>query len=1187
MNVTQWSVMSSSRCRELSRVSVLTERTPRALTDEIECAGTLYDSRMGPRFEGDTCGTCGGSFRVCKLGHYGMIEFDSCVLVNQYFPYIANILRSVCITCQRVVSKTATNPCKRCTKYKTVTNEKNGTIKVNGEVWTADKTYTVLALCGAPDRPENMLFNNMLVLPNPSRPIHVSKPPKRTLVRVHRYAEPYAKIVKLVNKRRTLTEFEKRFLDKDLYDAVNVLLMSNKPGRAGTTQAACKEEDVSGVLSSIVSKKGLIRNNLMGKRVDFSARGVAAGDPTLKVDEFGLPSVWRSKLTMPVRVFSQNKTEMQDIVRVGQWTSITQGGGGDMHYDMDYTPKSHWRRIADLLSDGDVVERWLRDGDPVILIRQPTLHKGSMMCGKVRLHPRHTVEMNVNVTTPFNGDFDGDEFNAFVPRTETARVEFEELFSVKHQIVNENGRCQIFPIQNAVLGMYRATLENPLVLPRVGPGVCTESKCRDRIKQIWYDEGPDAAVSAIQEVSDIANAWLERHGASLGMNEFDCARLDPPRESDGALLKAKKLQAQAVLRNLRDESYDDGKAFNEASVYLNSLRPYDESLDHMIKSGCKGSSTNKLNVALVVGKQSVSDMDLKPFFGTHILPCGLKRGFIPTGYIQGLKPEHTAIHQMSGRYGVYTKSVGVKASGQRFREMGQCMENLVVSPSLSVLDESDNVVQLVYGEDGLDPKWSGVTKSGLPAYPLDHYKHDPMDEVPEMLRTLSEKSAAYFGSHPTAPRGAIRDWMRAVVPYGHAVGIIAAQSIGEPATQELLNKIHSGEKNQKKSNMPRLFKPGKGGEIVGRAVPGVPVPPIVLKWYVTKTRPQECEWTRRYEAYEAFPCAEEYLVLVFDREVDLLCALRKLPNRRSMHPALDGNDGIEVHVALVNRLDPQTVLGVFTPSVSDVLAFTACSTDVTSVYKNGPELVCVGDFHTVLTQPWIEGAYSDDACAMAEVLGIDAAREMLVKEFTRTFGNKVDVRHVTLMVDAMTYTGTVRAMDYYGFRDGSDPSIIGRACFRDAIKTFVGAAATNHRVMTNEDGMRRIRHNVTESVVTGCMSSLGTGSVCVALDVAALERNVYDAKTAVSCTAGASALGPALCVAAAEARPVYTPRAEESVATIIPFSPNPYEDEDEDDDDEPAYVPSEDVYRPTTPDYEPDPKRCRMTETTTLDAEVW
>lgn len=1147
MNVSSWSVLSSDQCRKMSVAAITNEKTPKSL-DASECVGTLYDARMGPRFEGDRCGTCGESFKTCKLGHYGIIEFGGmCVFVNNYLPHVLTHVRTVCKHCRRAPSKKCpmliTKPCKT---FKFVGNEKNGTIKVDDEVWTATETKRFLETCAFPGKPENMIFENVLVLSNCSRPMQASKKTPRTVLRAHRYTEPYAKILRTVKSAAKLDEAARRYLNTDLYAAVNALLINNAPGRAGTTQVGMREEDMSGVLSSIVSKRGLIRNNLMGKRVDFSARGVAAGDPTLRVDEFGLPRVWRTKLTIPVRVFDLNLSELMLAVEAGEWTTIIKHGG-TLQYDSECVPKSDFKRIAHWLAKGDVVERWLKDGDPVMLIRQPTLHKGSMMCGKARLHDRHTVEMNVNVTTPYNGDFDGDEFNVFVPRSDAARAEFELLFSVKHHIVNENGECQIYPIQNAVLGMYRATLENPEFFPRIGRGVATKEACRDRIRDIWFDEGPDAAVDAIQEISDAANAWLNKRGASVGLNEFDCARLEPPHESDGALLRAQKIRARAVMDNLENPHYNDEHAFNEASVYLNSIDPYDKSLQHMKRSGCKGTSTNELNVALVMGRQYVADVAPRPFFGgTHILPCGLSRGFVPRGLIRGLKPEHTALLQMSGRYGVYTKSVGVQVSGQRYRQMAQCLENLVVSPTASVLDESGDVVQLVYGEDGLDPKF--VRPSGLPT--RESYDDDgERESVPEFLRNLSEKSQTYFSGRDAAPAGAIRDWARAAVPYGHAVGIIAAQSIGEPATQELLNKIHLGEKNQNKINLSRLFKPGKGGEIYGRAVGG-PIPPVILSWSVTKERPPDTEWTRRYERYEPFPFAAEYLVLKFDREVDLVRALELLPNRRSTHPALDVGEFVEVHVALTEHVD-----GVLSK-------FGGRHPKISAVRKNGDELVCEGDFAHVLAQPWIEGAWCDDACVVAEVLGIDAARAMLLQAFTKTFGSKVDVRHVMLMVDAMTYTGAVRSVDFYGFKKGSHASVLGRACFMQSLPTFFGSAVEGF-VETDR------KQNVSESVVTGSMSVLGTGGVCSVMDLDALERfapeeEEEDPERLLGCGGflELDAFAPSSPNALDDA-PDLDP---EDARANVPFSPAYVEG---DDDEGPAYVPTEEPwFEPSTPTYD-------------------
>ena len=112
-------------------------------------------------------------------------------------------------------------------------------------------------------------------------------------------------------------------------------------------------------------------------------------------------------------------------------------------------------KIANDLKYGDVVDRHLVDGDIVLFNRQPSLHKLSILCHKVRVHPGRTFRLNESVCNPYNADFDGDEMNVHVPQTEEARTEAIELMGVKHNLVTpKNGAPIIAPIQDFITASY-------------------------------------------------------------------------------------------------------------------------------------------------------------------------------------------------------------------------------------------------------------------------------------------------------------------------------------------------------------------------------------------------------------------------------------------------------------------------------------------------------------------------------------------------------------------------------------------------------------------------------------------------------------------------------------------------------------------------------------------------------------
>ena len=104
------------------------------------------------------------------------------------------------------------------------------------------------------------------------------------------------------------------------------------------------------------------------------------------------------------------------------------------------------------------MERYLRDGDFVLLNRQPTLHKASMMAMRILIRPGKTIRMNLSITKPFNADFDGDEMNIHVPQSIEAQTELEMLSAAQfHLISSQSGKPNMAIVQDSLLGAYRMT----------------------------------------------------------------------------------------------------------------------------------------------------------------------------------------------------------------------------------------------------------------------------------------------------------------------------------------------------------------------------------------------------------------------------------------------------------------------------------------------------------------------------------------------------------------------------------------------------------------------------------------------------------------------------------------------------------------------------------------------------------
>ena len=192
---------------------------------------------------------------------------------------------------------------------------------------------------------------------------------------------------------------------------------------AGQPQALQKSgRPVKSIRARLKGKEGRLRGNLMGKRVDFSARTVITGDPNIMLDEVGVPRSIARTLTYPETVTPYNIGKLHQLVQNGPNTHP--GAKYVIRSDGSRIDLRHHKRAGQIsLEYGWKVERHIVDGDYIIFNRQPSLHKESMMGHRVRVMPYSTFRLNLSVTSPYNADFDGDEMNLHVPQTEETRAE--------------------------------------------------------------------------------------------------------------------------------------------------------------------------------------------------------------------------------------------------------------------------------------------------------------------------------------------------------------------------------------------------------------------------------------------------------------------------------------------------------------------------------------------------------------------------------------------------------------------------------------------------------------------------------------------------------------------------------------------------------------------------------------------
>jgi len=450
----QFSILSPDEIRKGSVAEITSKET---YVNNKPVIGGLFDPRMGVLEPGLICPTDGLDYMQTP-GYFGHMELARPVFYIQYLNTVIKILRCICIKCSKLlISKekydyllelpprerwghvfSLASKIKRCGQ-----DSDNGCgckqpskIKKEGlanlfAVWEKmgegqdDKVHMkmtpeiVLKLFRriTDDDVDFMGFN-----PKWSRPDWMvcqvlPVPPPAVRPSVKHDAQQRSEddishiIVSIIKTNKTLEEKIKQNAAPNVIDDWTTVLqyyvatqIDNKiPGVASVAQRSGRP--LKSIKERLNGKGGRVRGNLMGKRVDFSARSVITPDPNISIRELGVPMKVAKNITKPVLVNGKNMKFLLKLVR----------NGPDVHPGAKILERKNGEsislryvdRASVTLEEGDIVHRHMMDGDGVLFNRQPTLHRMSMMCHIAKIMPvGDTFRMNVADTKPYNADFD-------------------------------------------------------------------------------------------------------------------------------------------------------------------------------------------------------------------------------------------------------------------------------------------------------------------------------------------------------------------------------------------------------------------------------------------------------------------------------------------------------------------------------------------------------------------------------------------------------------------------------------------------------------------------------------------------------------------------------------------------------------------------------------------------------------
>jgi DNA-directed RNA polymerase subunit beta' len=701
----------------------------------------------------------------------------------------------------------------------------------------------VEAFKGSINKPEWMMLTVLPVIPPDLRPL---VPLDGGRFATSDLNDLYRRVINRNNRLKRLEELnapdiiirnEKRMLQ----ESVDALLDN---GRRGKTFTGPNKRPLRSLSDMLKGKQGRFRQNLLGKRVDYSGRSVIVVGPELKLHQCGLPKKMALELFKP---FVYNKLEERGFA-----TTIKQ---------------------AKKLVEDETVEVWdilseVVKEHPVLLNRAPTLHRLGIQAFEPVLHEGKAIQLHPLVCTAFNADFDGDQMAVHVPLSVEAQVEARVLMMSTNNILSPaNGKPIINPSQDIVLGVYWMTRLRvgakgtgkvfsgvPEVIYAYESGqVDLQAECKVRIggkvhetsvgRAIFSDivprEVPFSAYNRVMNKKAIANlidVSFRLAGAKatvlladklmrLGFKFSTQAGISICIDHMAIPEKKKTLIEEAQRRVLEiRRQYDEG-LITDGERYNKVVDIWAQTADRVAKEMMSQLEVQKFEV----NGKDVESASFNPIFvmadsgargsAAQIRQLAGMRGLMakPSGEIietpitanfrEGLTVLQYFISTHGARKGLADTALKTANSGYLTRRLVDVAQDVIVTEIDCGTTDGMLVTPLLEGGEVIQAIGDRILGRVALEDVTDPYTNDVLlqanDEiVEEHVRKLDDAGIERIMIRSVltcrARRGACvkcygRDLARgASVNLGEAVGIIAAQSIGEPGTQLTMRTFHLG-----------------------------------------------------------------------------------------------------------------------------------------------------------------------------------------------------------------------------------------------------------------------------------------------------------------------------------------------------------------------------------------------------------
>lgn len=500
------------------------------------------------------------------------------------------------------------------------------------------------------------------------------------------------------------------------------------------------------------SKNSRVLETLLSRRVQNCGRAVIIPDPAMDVNQVGIPQEICTNLTFPITVNSVNIGDIKNMALNDTYPKIK-------FIEKDTNISSRKQKVQfdkDIpIRIGDIVHRNLINDDMIILNRQPSLHKFSMMGFRVFVHSDDmAIRLNPNVTEAFNADFDGDEMNLHVPQSIITTEEIKQLSNISkntmssatnqasstfiqdnalaffnlYNELNENLDMDILTKMNTIsksiayTGFFKDFNKEQFIRNMIPknidvPKKMNKSIMNDLTAKVFHNSDNKTSYDFFNNIQKVLNSYMKYNAFSVSPAD---SKTDNELQNaiDDETKKMYEKIRNVILKTHETEDYDIikkeieiAKIMGESKkIFENFIEKQEKSrFKNLISSKSKGKMQNMLQIKGTIAQQieNGSRIGIKK---NRNLVHSLKYdehpsnfGYIKSTFASGFTPNEYFFHAIAAREGIIEQALSTGESGYIQKQLVNFMQDVKIGHNNMIIDSSERIYG-PYGNDNFDGK---------------------------------------------------------------------------------------------------------------------------------------------------------------------------------------------------------------------------------------------------------------------------------------------------------------------------------------------------------------------------------------------------------------------------------------------------------------------------------------------------